>query len=409
MNDAQTQGPWTAPAAAPPLHGDFQGKRSSLLALALRSGALTVVTLGLYRFWMKTRLRRWYWSAIRIGGMPLEYVGDPFEKLLGFLVAVVILAFYIGIVNLALMFASFSLLQDNAAAYLLSFVGVIPIWFYAQYRARRYVLARTRWLGLRFGLEPGAWGYAFRALGYWLLTILSAGLLWPLMTYRLEKYKTDRTFFGDRRMHQGGRWTMLYRSLVWIALALVLGLVGIVVLELGNTAAALPVLVFAGGLAGFGLIYYKVDSLRRLTATKSLDGVGLTLTASPWRVLWIHVFGYLLAALAAAVPIGILGIVYAQIQTLAPQIDIANDGVAIGWTRKTQWAFVALSAMAYFSIFLTWSAFSHAMVTLPVLRHYARGLSLTGGAALSQIRQRPRDEHAEAEGFAEALDVGASL
>ena len=82
----------------------------------------------MYRFWMKTRLRRWYWSSIRPGGHPLEYVGDPIEKLLGFCIAVVILAFYIGIVNLLLIFVSFSLFQGNGFAYLISFVGVIPIW-----------------------------------------------------------------------------------------------------------------------------------------------------------------------------------------------------------------------------------------------------------------------------------------
>ena len=36
----------------------------------------------------------------RPGGHPMEYVGDPMEKLLGFFIAVVILTFYIGIVNL---------------------------------------------------------------------------------------------------------------------------------------------------------------------------------------------------------------------------------------------------------------------------------------------------------------------
>jgi hypothetical protein len=34
---------------------------------------------------MKTRLRRWYWSSIRPDGLPLEYFGDPLEKLLGIL------------------------------------------------------------------------------------------------------------------------------------------------------------------------------------------------------------------------------------------------------------------------------------------------------------------------------------
>lgn len=173
---------------------------------------------------MKTRLRRWYWSAIRPGGHPLEYVGDPWEKLLGFLIAVVILAFYIGVVNLILMFVSFSLFQGNVAAYGLSFLGVIPLWFYAQYRARRYILARTRWRGVRFALAPGAWGYAFRALGHWIVTILSLGLLWPRMTFWLEKYKTDRTYFGTARLVQEGRWTMLYPALKWIGIAIGLAL-----------------------------------------------------------------------------------------------------------------------------------------------------------------------------------------
>ena len=85
----------------------FVGRRGALFWLAFKTGFLTIMTLGFYRFWMKTRLRRWYWSAIRPGGHPMEYVGDPIEKLLGFFIAVVILTFYIGIINLILMFVSF--------------------------------------------------------------------------------------------------------------------------------------------------------------------------------------------------------------------------------------------------------------------------------------------------------------
>ncbi|RME16415.1 MAG: DUF898 family protein, partial [Alphaproteobacteria bacterium] len=46
----------------------YAGRRGPLFGLALRTGALTVLTLGFYRFWMKTRMRRYYWSAIRPGG-----------------------------------------------------------------------------------------------------------------------------------------------------------------------------------------------------------------------------------------------------------------------------------------------------------------------------------------------------
>ncbi|MEM7521916.1 MAG: DUF898 family protein [Pseudomonadota bacterium] len=205
-----SSGPWERPqhrrADVKPksaeLDIDFAGTRGALFWLALKTGVLTILTLGLYRFWMKTRLRRFYWSAIRPGGHPMEYVGTPLEKLLGFFIAVVILTFYIGIVNLILMFVSFAVFSSASLGYLASFAGVIPIWFYARYRARRYTLARTRWRGVRFGLEPGAWGYALRALWYWALTIVTCGILWPRMTFLLEKYRTDRTFFGSARLHQ---------------------------------------------------------------------------------------------------------------------------------------------------------------------------------------------------------------
>ncbi|WP_227443829.1 DUF898 domain-containing protein [Cognatishimia sp. F0-27] len=388
------------------LRTSFIGRRLRLFWLVLKSGFLTVLTLGIYRFWMKTRIRRWFWSAIRPGGHPLEYVGDPFEKLLGFLFAVVILAFYIGIVNLLLMFVSFAVLNGNVAAYILSFVGVIPLWFFAQYRARRYVLARTRWRGLRFGLEPGAWGYAFRALGYWALTLLSGGLLWPLMTFRLEQYKSDRTFFGAARLRQGGRWTMLYGAMKPLFLGAGLGLAAAGMIALGFAGWGSTIALCAGLTLFYGLFHYRVESLKRLTATKRLAGARLELQARPWRILWITVFGYGLTALALLVPMVAIGIALSamlgeSVMTLSPQDLSLNDlGGAV---------LIALSLMLYFGVFLMWSAASHALVTVPTLQHYASGLVIRGAESLNGVHQRARDAHTEAEGFADALDVGASL
>ncbi|MDU8909644.1 DUF898 family protein [Aestuariicoccus sp. MJ-SS9] len=425
MDDGQKTGPWerassgegapeppAEPAAAPEPPGlgtTFHGNRRGVFGLALRTGVLTVLTLGIYRFWMKTRLRRWYWSAIRVGGHPLEYVGDPMEKLLGFLIAVVILAFYIGVVNLLLMFASFSLFQGNSFAYGLSFLGVIPLWFYAQYRARRYVLARTRWRGMRFGLEPGAWGYAGRALVHWLITIVSAGLLWPRMTFALEKYKTDRTWFGDARMVQGGRWQMLYPAMKWLFIAGGLGAVGAGVFYAGNIPLGTGIAVLAGLVGLYGLAYYRVETLRRLTGAKTLEGAGLRLKASPFRVLMIHVLGYVLSGLAIFALV--TSVVLIGVLLIGADVTLHFDAGAGMETlgNASRYALIALSVVIYFSVFLLWSALTHALITLPVTRHYALGLAVTSPGALVSVRQRPRDEHTEAEGFAEALDVGASI
>ena len=83
-------------------HGDYTGDGKALFFLALRTGLLTFFTLGIYRFWAKTRIRRFIWSSTRLDGSRFEYTGTGLEKFLGFLMAVVILAVSFGFYGLAL-------------------------------------------------------------------------------------------------------------------------------------------------------------------------------------------------------------------------------------------------------------------------------------------------------------------
>ncbi|MEH6832668.1 MAG: DUF898 family protein [Sulfitobacter sp.] len=417
----------------------FVGSRSALFWLALKSGFWTVLTLGFYRFWMKTRLRRWYWSSIRPGGHPLEYVGDPLEKLLGFFIAVVILTFYIGIVNLLLMFVSFSFFQSSFVGYFASVIGVIPIWFYAQYRARRYVLARTRWRGVRFGLEKGAWGYAWRALLHWLITICTLGILWPRMTFWLEKYKTDRTFFGSAKLVQGGRWQMLIPAAMPFAVALaMLGALGVwlVYLEplIGYETDSLPIVydnikkVLSGRDSWFGwekparllllipvamfliygMVHYRFASKRILANHKHAEGVRMTSKLNGLRISMIYVLGTTIAY--TILLIGIIAIVGVAIGLLGPEAFLAaQTGTTDPLGDLPRWLSLGIIAVLYLSVFLFWSVLHHAFVTYPMMRHMAVTLSLSNIAGLAQVSQRARDEFAEAEGFAEALDLGAAI
>jgi uncharacterized membrane protein YjgN (DUF898 family) len=359
---------------------DFAGHRGPLFRLALRTGLLTVLTLGIYRFWMKTRLRRYYWSSVRPGGHPLEYVGDPTEKLLGFLIAVVALAFYIGIVNLILMYLSFALFQGDVTAYALSFLGVIPIWFYAMYRARRYVLARTRWRGIRFGVEPGAWGYAARALLHWTITIVSLGLLWPRMTFKLEKYKIDRTFLGNQRLNQGGRWQMLYRPF-------------------------LPAALCGAGIALGSLALWAESLVSGRLLLLPAGPIGLSAAPRTSRVLGIYAGGYALILLALGALLFaatiVLGIIFGVAAATLPNLEDLPE--------VPVWIPAAFGIATYFTFFLLWGVLGHVFVTLPLWRHYAETLTVTGTENLSALRQRPRDELEQAEGFAEALDLGAAI
>ncbi|RVT82317.1 DUF898 family protein [Rhodobacteraceae bacterium CCMM004] len=394
------------PIAHDRLATEFVGRRGPLFWLALRSAVLTLLTLGLYRFWMKTRLRRYYWSSVRPGGLPLEYVGEPMEKLLGFLIAVVILAFYIGIVNLALMFGSFAILHGNMAAYVLSFVGVIPIVFYARYRARRYVLARTRWRGIRFGVEPGAWGYAWRALLHWATTLLTLGLLWPRMTFWLEKYRTDRTRYGILRLHQGGRWTMLVPAYAHVLIGAVFSLLVLILPTLEGLPPLWPMLfVFVPWLL-YGIVHYQVTATRILADYKTAGGLRLSARPRPWRVVRIYALGTALTVLGL---VALLIVVAAVMVALFTAFGVTNIGRLLETQDPPLWLTTAGAVAAYFAFFIALGVFRHVFLTLPLWRHYAETLAVAGTGQLSRVRQVPRDRHTEAEGFAEALDLGAAI
>jgi uncharacterized membrane protein YjgN (DUF898 family) len=69
----------------------FVGPEWAYWQLRIKGAALLLVTLGIYRFWLMTDVRRFLWSNTEIAGEMLEYDGLATELLLGFLFAIAIL------------------------------------------------------------------------------------------------------------------------------------------------------------------------------------------------------------------------------------------------------------------------------------------------------------------------------
>ena len=171
----------------------FLGQRRVYWRLLIRGGVLLMVTLGIYRFWLATDVRRFLWSNTEIAGETLEYTGTALELLLGFLIAIAILIpVYAGFFLAALDLGTLGKLSSVFAFAALGILGQ-----YAIYRARRYRLTRTIYRGLRFHQEGSAWAYAFRAIAWWIITVLSFGLAYPFQLASLERYKMRNTFYGD--------------------------------------------------------------------------------------------------------------------------------------------------------------------------------------------------------------------
>lgn len=412
------------------LKTEFEGRLLPLLVLSLWTSALSVATLGFYRFWMKTRLRRHFWSAIRPDSTPLEYVGKGIEKFTGFLIALVALAVLIGVVALVLVYASFAVFQEEYEAYVIAAALAIPLIYFAAYRSKRYVYARTRWRGIRFALEPAAGKYARYAVGQLLLTLVTAGALWPRMTFQLEKFRTDRTFFGTQRLNQGGAWTGLIRPFLPVLLLVwaMGGAVGYAVWSVTNLAdgaegykltAAIGLAILAVFPALFFYLRYRVVALRYMANHKTAGGVGFVSMASFPRLFWLNLGGYVLTNVftslaslgVAAAASGVLWLVYPGLRDfgLFATVAVTEGSVLGGEGMPSVEVGVVFAISIYMSTLLFFAVFRQTFVLFPIWRHYAQTLTLTGGEHLGDIAQRARDEAAEAEGMAEAFDLGAAI
>ena len=386
----------------------YLGQATPAFKLAFVTGLLTLLTAGIYRFWAKTRMRKYIWSSVSFDGDTFEYTGTGLEKLLGFLIAIVFLAVYLAGIQLILTFIGLGLVNnpDNELAILgsvyLSFFAVAPFLLFAIYRARRYKLARTRLRGIRFGMDPAAWGYAFRAMGHYLLTIITLGILLPRQSFYLEKFMTDRSHYGDARFEQGGRWQGLYGAMKHLFIGLGLMIAGAVL-----ATAVAPTLGIISIVIGYvwlmlGFLYYRVHSYAYLANHKTLGGQ-VTFNAAPrvTVILKTLVLGSIAVSLAGGVAFSVLAAVMVAL--------FGGMGAEMGMGMGPNIAALVPLIIGYLLIFVALGALTIVMITQPIIAHLVNNLQVNNTQALGDIRQRHYDSGADADGFADALDVGGAI
>jgi Bacterial protein of unknown function (DUF898) len=377
--------------------------------LALINGALSFLTLGIYRFWGKTKIRKYLWSSAEIDGDRFEYTGTGREKFLGFLVALVVLAVYMAAVQLILFgiglrFVARPRTYAEAIGQLIfiysTLFALMPLIAFARYRARRYAMARTRFRGIRFGMDNEAWGYMWRAVGLTILSIVSLGLLHPYQRFTLEKYMTDRGYYGDARMEQHGKWTALYGNMKHIFIGVGVIIIGGVVFGwLMNVSSLVPLVVFIGYIwIMVGVLIYMVRNFAYLTSNKVLAGdVGLSCTPKTSSVIGAYLLGGLGIGVIAAI-IAFIGkaVLTAALGDLHPGMTPPTSVVVIG-------------AIAYVAFLILIGAMVLAFITMPVIAHFIDETKLVNPDGLAAIKQRAADAGADADGFADALDLGGAF
>lgn len=206
----------------------YSGRMLQLLPIVLANLVLTLLTLGLYRFWAKTRLRRYFLSRVSFLGDPLEYTGTGAELFKGFLVVLVIMVPFVFATRLV---QQLVVTPGVSAATIVAFqVGyVVAIYFLysvAVYRAQRYRLSRSSWRGIRGGQRGSALLYAVSAVGLLFATLATAGLAYPVMRRLLMGYRIRHACFGTECFQFKGGFLRLFAAwlLPWAVLAAIVGI-----------------------------------------------------------------------------------------------------------------------------------------------------------------------------------------
>lgn len=197
----------------------FSGGRKEFFRLVARGAGLEFITVGFYRFWLATDIRRYLWSYTSVDGDAAEYTGRGKELLIGFLFALAILV----PIYLAYFIVGLEIERFKAFASFPLFLFFYLFGQFAIYRARRYRLTRTVWRGVRFWMSGSGWAYAARAALWGLLTILTLGLLLPWRAAALERYKMRHCHYGDLQgSFEGRSWDFFKRGWWLWLLAVVL-------------------------------------------------------------------------------------------------------------------------------------------------------------------------------------------
>lgn len=193
----------------------FSGSGSEYFRIWVVNLLLTIVTVGLYFPWAKVRRLRYFYGNTQVGGHTLDFHGDPWRMLRGFLL----------VAALVLLYSVAGKVSPTAGFIALLIVAAIwPALFRA---GQRFRLANTSWRGMRFrftGTLAGAYramlplfvptGFLLLAVAVFgdeegkpshglaaLLGLLPIGIMFllPLFWWMLKKYQHDHLALGDNQ------------------------------------------------------------------------------------------------------------------------------------------------------------------------------------------------------------------
>jgi uncharacterized membrane protein YjgN (DUF898 family) len=209
------QGPPPLTPQARDLPFRFTGNAKEYFRIWIVNTLLTIVTLGIYSAWAKVRSKQYFYRNTSVDGASFDYVADPYKVLKGRLIAAA---------ALGLLFGSQYYSLPLYIAVVVVFVLATP---WVVVKSLMFNARNTTYRNIRF-VFTGRVGEAFGLyLGMVLLYVVTCGLAYPYVQWRMTSFVVTRHLFGDLRPAWSSKAGDYYRLYLF---ALLLTLPGYVVL-----------------------------------------------------------------------------------------------------------------------------------------------------------------------------------
>lgn len=179
----------------------YHGTGGALLGLVFVNALLTIVTLGIYSFWAKNKVREFHYSHTEMDGDRFAYHGTGGElfkgalKAFGFLFALIVV---FTIVNVLI--GRLGLVSPDVAAIVMTAVlyAVIAILVVvAVHLARRYRMSRSSLRGIRFSYHGALGEFVRLMVRGTLLTIVTLGFYAPYFQNQRRAFLVKSVRFGS--------------------------------------------------------------------------------------------------------------------------------------------------------------------------------------------------------------------
>jgi uncharacterized membrane protein YjgN (DUF898 family) len=189
----------------------FHGTGGTLFGIQIVNLFLIILTLGIYSFWGRVKVRKFIWGGLEFEGDRFTYSGTGGELFRGFLKALVLFIIPYILLTQAPVLAGLdkTLIIGGSILGVLLLLCFIPI---AVVGTRRYRLSRTTWRGVHFNFQKRGKDYIGLFLGGYFLMIITLFLYGPWFDAKNCKFLISNSRVGNRNFDYDGNGKDLFGS-----------------------------------------------------------------------------------------------------------------------------------------------------------------------------------------------------